>query len=191
MDWLEVRTWRKAKRTELIEARRALPIETHRRYSDAIEAELDDRFGELAGRLVGGYAPFRREFNVTPLMVRLVQAGGRTALPVVLGPGRPLEFREWRPGVKMAVGVYDIPYPAEGDPVHPDALIVPMPGFDPLGYRLGYGAGYYDRTLAAYADKPLCIGVAFELGRLCTIHPQPHDIPMDVVITEAGVMSLG
>ena len=87
----------------------------------------------------------------------------------------------------MAVGVYDIPYPAEGPAVAPQVLLVPLLGFDEAGYRLGYGAGYYDRTIASFAEKPLLIGVGFELGRLATIYPQPHDIPMDVVITERGV----
>ena len=187
MDWPEVRVWRKAKRVELIEARRALPIELHREYSAVIEGQLDERFDDLAGKRVGGYVPFRREFNVTPYLIRLVEAGGRVALPVVVGPGRPLEFRSWAPGVKMALGVYDIPYPAEGEAVSPEALIVPMPGFDPAGYRLGYGAGYYDRTLATYDALPLRIGVSFELARLPTIHPQPHDIPMQLTLTEKGV----
>ena len=98
----------------------------------------------------------------------------------------PLEFRRWSPGVRMERGVYDIPYPADGPAVAPAALIVALLGFDDAGYRLGYGAGYYDRTIASFAQKPLAIGVGFELGRLATIYPQPHDIPMDRILTEAG-----
>ena len=106
------------------------------------------------------------------------------ALPVVVEKNRPLEFRPWRPGAKMALGVYDIPYPAEGKAVTPEALLVPMVGFDRAGYRLGYGGGYYDRTLAALPKKPLCIGISFALGRIDSIHPLPHDIPMDFIVTE-------
>jgi 5-formyltetrahydrofolate cyclo-ligase len=183
----DVRVWRKARRAELIGARLALPIEDHRVASPAIEARLAARYPDLEARLVGGYAPFRREFNCTPLLIRLIEAGGRVALPVVVAAGQPLEFRLWRPGDRMAIGVYDIPYPANGEPVFPDALIVPLVGFDPGFYRLGYGAGYYDRTLATFETKPLTLGVGFEIGRLDTIHPQSHDIPMDAIITETGI----
>jgi 5,10-methenyltetrahydrofolate synthetase len=72
--------------------------------------------------------------------------------------------------------------------VHPQALLVPLVGFDAEGYRLGYGAGYYDRTLASFPKTPITIGVGFELCRMNTIFPQPHDIPMDFVITEAGLV---
>ncbi|MEO6340301.1 MAG: 5-formyltetrahydrofolate cyclo-ligase, partial [Caulobacteraceae bacterium] len=175
------------RRAELIAARMAWPIEAHRAAGEAIEASLAERFPRLGEGLLGAYVPFRREFNCTPLLVRLTAGGGRVALPVVLGPGRPLEFRAWKPGDRMAMGVYDIPYPAEGEPVIPDTVISPLVGFDPAGYRLGYGAGYYDRTLASFPAKPLVIGVGFELSRMETIQPQPHDIPMDVIVTEAGV----
>jgi 5-formyltetrahydrofolate cyclo-ligase len=88
----------------------------------------------------------------------------------------------------MARGVWNIPIPAERQVVPPGALLVPLVGFDSRGYRLGYGGGFYDRTLAALSPKPLAIGVGYEFGRLATIHPQPHDIPMDALVTEAGVV---
>ena len=183
----ELRAWRKARRAELIAMRLDLPIEAHRAFCDTIEASLTQRFPDLAERLVGAYVPFRREFNCTPLLVRLTEAGGRVALPVVLGFGRPLEFRLWKPGDRMERGVYDIPYPAGGEPVRPETVISPLVGFDQAGYRLGYGAGFYDRTLASFPVKPLTIGVGFELARMPTIQPQPYDVPMDLIITEAGV----
>jgi 5-formyltetrahydrofolate cyclo-ligase len=86
----------------------------------------------------------------------------------------------------MTPGVYDIPVPAMRDVVVPAVLLVPVVGFDRTNYRLGYGGGYYDRTLAAADPRPMAIGVGFELSRLNTIHPQPHDIPLDAVVTEAG-----
>jgi 5,10-methenyltetrahydrofolate synthetase len=89
--------------------------------------------------------------------------------------------------VALARGVYDIPYPDEGPEVRPATVLLPMNGFDAGGYRLGYGGGYFDRTLAALDDRPRVIGVTYELARLPTIHPQPWDIPMDYVVTEAGV----
>jgi 5,10-methenyltetrahydrofolate synthetase len=102
----------------------------------------------------------------------------------------PLEFRKWWPGAPMTPGVYDIPVPDGTELVVPDAAIVPMNGFDEQGYRLGYGGGYFDRTLAACTPRPLAIGVSFELARLPTIHPQPHDIAMDFIVTEFGVRAV-
>jgi 5,10-methenyltetrahydrofolate synthetase len=104
---------------------------------------------------------------------------------VVIKKNASLEFRTWHPGTKMDLGVYDIPYPAAGAAVAPDALLVAMVGFDRQGYRLGYGGGYYDRSLAALAPRPLAIGICFALGELASIQPLPHDIPMDHVVTES------
>ena len=185
-DWRDLVAWRRERRQEITAARQALPAAEHRGKSRAVERHLDGFLPALQALLVGLYWPIRREFDPLPFARRLVAAGGAVALPVVLGKGLPLEFRRWTPAARMATGVYDIPYPAEGQAVAPAALIVPLLGFDEGGYRLGYGAGYYDCTLAAYRDKPLAIGVGFELGRLPTIHPQPHDIAMDHVLTEAG-----
>ena len=87
----------------------------------------------------------------------------------------------------MVPGPLGIPAPVDTDVVVPDAAFVPLVGFDGAGYRLGYGGGYFDRTLAAAASRPLSIGVGTEAARLPTIHPQPHDIAMDFIVTEAGV----
>ncbi len=176
--------WRRDQRARLIEARRALSTAAHRAASRAIEGQLEAHFPDLATLRVAFYWPFRREFDPLPCVKQWVARGGAVALPVVVEKNRPLEFRPWRPGAKMALGVYDIPYPAEGEAVTPEALLVPMVGFDRAGYRLGYGGGYYDRTLAALPKKPLCIGIGFALGRIDSIHPLPHDIPMDFIVTE-------
>jgi 5-formyltetrahydrofolate cyclo-ligase len=189
--WAEINAWRKAQRVALMAARQALDATAHRSLSRAVLERLDRDFADLAPRLVGFYWPIRRELDPLPFVRRLIDAGGAAALPMVVGKGQPLEFRRWSPGTKMAVGVYDIPYPAEGPAVAPDVLLVPLLGFDEAEYRLGYGAGYYDRTIASFTAQPRLIGVGFELGRLATIYPQPHDIPMDVVVTERGVFPLG
>jgi len=104
-----------------------------------------------------------------------------------VAPKTPLIFREWHPGVTLARGPLDIPYPVDSPPVQPDAVLLPMNGWDAQGYRLGYGAGFFDRTLAALAKRPVVIGVSYEAARLDTIYPQPWDIPMDYVVTERGV----
>jgi 5-formyltetrahydrofolate cyclo-ligase len=87
----------------------------------------------------------------------------------------------------MTRGVWNIPIPAEGQAVDPDVLIAPLVGFDSAKYRLGYGGGFYDRTIASRPTKPLVIGVGFAFARLATIYPQAHDVPMDIIVTEEGV----
>jgi 5-formyltetrahydrofolate cyclo-ligase len=187
LDRKSILAWRRERRVEHMERRMALPLEAHQAKSTALYEQLADRFSELADGLTGFYWPFRREWSPFPFVERLIAGGGRLALPVVVEKGRPLEFRLWKPGDRMARGVYDIPFPAEGAAVTPRALIIPLLGFDEAGYRLGYGAGYYDRTLASFPEKPLAVGVGFELARMETIHPLPHDIPMDYIVTEAGL----
>ncbi|MFA7096895.1 MAG: 5-formyltetrahydrofolate cyclo-ligase [Gammaproteobacteria bacterium] len=90
----------------------------------------------------------------------------------------------------MAPGVYEIPVPQGTSVVHPDAVIIPMNAFDEQGYRLGYGGGYFDRTLAALQPKPIAIGIGYEMFRVGTIHPCEHDIPMDFIVTEKGIHAM-
>jgi 5-formyltetrahydrofolate cyclo-ligase len=107
-------------------------------------------------------------------------------LPVVVDKKGPLEYRAWRPGEKLVDGVWNIPIPKKRQIVIPQAVLAPLVGFDRNCYRLGYGGGYFDRTLAALVPRPWAIGVGFELSRLETIYPQVFDIPMDMIITDAG-----
>ena len=186
MDRSEILAWRRSKRDELIQSRIAMPQAAHRDADAAIARRVDTCLDDIEPCLLGAYWPFRREFNVLPVLDRLIAQGFSIALPVVLGKGRPLEFRNWNRATKLASGVYDIPYPAEGAAVQPKMLIVPLVGFDDDGYRLGYGGGFYDRTLEAMAPRPFCLGVGFELGHLPTIHPLPHDIPMNAIATEGS-----
>jgi 5-formyltetrahydrofolate cyclo-ligase len=184
MDRPEIMAWRRAKRAELIAARMAMPPNAYKTACSAIGRQLDAILSARTPTLIGAYWPFRREYNVVAMFDRLIAQGHGIALPVVLGKNQPLEFRAWTRDTPMASGVYDIPYPAAGAPVHPSILIVPVVGFDAGRYRLGYGGGFYDRTLEISDPKPLCIGVGFEIGRLPTIHPLPHDIAMDSILTE-------
>lgn len=88
----------------------------------------------------------------------------------------------------MTRGVWNIPVPADGIDVRPDIVVSPVLGFDRAGYRLGYGGGFYDRTLAALAPRPLVIGVGFAMSAMTTIRPLPHDIPMYFIVTEDGLV---
>ena len=184
-----LKAWRSAERTRLLAARFAIDAAGLERLRVMIDAHIERKFPALAGRVVAFCWPIQNEYDARHLAHRLREGGSRTALPVVVAPRRPLEFRLWKPGDALARGALDIPYPASGDAVFPEFVLVPMNGFDAGGYRLGYGAGFFDRTLASLASqgrKPLAIGIAYECARLDTIHPQDYDIPMDYVVTERG-----
>ena len=185
--WLQIRAWRKLKRVELIACRMALPDAQRRELGIAISACIESGFALLAGMTIGFCWPYKGEFDARFVIRMFRTRGAHAALPAVMTKAGPLEFRKWWPGAPMTRGVYDIPVPDGTELVVPDAAIVPMNGFDEQGYRLGYGGGYFDRTLAACTPRPLAIGVSFELARLPTIHPQPHDIAMDFIVTEAGL----
>ena len=117
----------------------------------------------------------------------LLAAGSEVALPAVVDRKGPLEYRTWRPGETLVDGVWNIPIPEKREVVVPQAVLAPLVGFDRECYRLGYGGGYFDRTLAALTPRPWAIGVGFELSGLETIHPQDFDVPMDVIVTEVAV----
>ena len=189
MERSEIMAWRRATRATLIERRMAAPPAERRAWSAAIEPRLEAVIVETRARLVGFYWPFRAEFDPRPLVGRLLAAGLRVALPVVVEPKKPMVFRPWSPGCAMTNGVWDIPIPDTEETVLPDLVMAPLVGFDAMRYRLGYGGGYFDRTLATLNPKPFAVGVGFELGRLETVFPQPHDIAMDAVVTEAQAFS--
>jgi len=182
--WPEVRLWRKSERERLIAARLAETAEARARMSVRIAEGLDRLTGDLAGRTVSLYWPFRGEPDLRPWGAAIIERGATTALPVVVEKAHPLTFRAYRSGDRLEKGVWNIPIPAAGTEVVPDIVIAPLVGFDRRGFRLGYGGGFFDRTLAALPRKPLVIGVGYSFQRIATIHPQPHDIAMDAIVTE-------
>ena len=183
----ELKVWRKAERARLIAAREALDAQVIDRYRHAIDSHLERGFPGLRTTTLAFCWPIRNEYDARHLARTLREAGALTALPVVVAPKTPLMFREWHPGVALARGPLDIPYPKDSRELAPRAVLLPMNGWDAQGYRLGYGGGFFDRTLASLKEKPLVIGVTYELARMQTIHPQPWDIPMDYVVTERGI----
>jgi 5-formyltetrahydrofolate cyclo-ligase len=183
----ELREWRRAQRELLQQRRLALSHKDRLRVAARVAELITRHVPELDGASVGFYWPFRGEMDFRGLVTPLHAAGSPLSLPVVVAKSEPLEFWRWTPGAKLVPGAWRIPVPAERIVEHPTVLIVPLVGFDEAGYRLGYGGGYYDRTLAAMSPRPFTIGVGFELGRLPTIYPQAHDIPMDAIVTESGI----
>jgi 5-formyltetrahydrofolate cyclo-ligase len=144
-------------------------------------------------RVIAAYWPIRGEADPLPLLAALAGAGHAAALPAVAGRGKPLTFRLWRPGDPLVDRPLGLQEPATERPaVDPDLLFVPLAAFDRAGHRLGYGAGYYDATLAALAVKrPLAIGLAFSTQEVASIPAEPHDHPLAFVITERETIACG
>jgi len=139
--------------------------------------------------VVSGFASLPEELNIWPLLRRLAGAGIPLALPVVAKKGEPLVFRAWTPGDAMSKGVWDIPEPKADKPtLEPDILLVPLLAFDAVGRRLGYGGGFYDRTLARLrAMKPIAaIGLAYDEQRVNAVPHLNYDQRLDWVLTPSG-----
>jgi 5,10-methenyltetrahydrofolate synthetase len=190
--------WRKAQRERLIASRLAMPVESRQRASAGIVAHMD-RFCRQRGWLprgttVSAWWPLRGEPDLRPWLGRMHTEGLVAALPLVVEKAAPLRFRAWYPGCRMERGFWDIPQPADPMEVEPDLFIAPGVGYDGAGYRLGYGGGYFDRTLAKRlaSGRPFhAVLVAYAMAGLETIHPLPHDIGFEAVITEQGPMAGG
>ena len=180
---IDVARWRKAERSRLIALRCALPAEDRALHTAAIVRQLDEMIAAGSNEIVSTYWPIRGEPDLRSWMRAACLRGLRIALPVAVELGKPLTFREWRPDAAMARGLWKIPYPATGPEVSPTTVLAPLVGFDSTCYRLGYGGGFFDRTLAAMSRKPVAIGLGFPQLRIPTIFPQRHDIPMDWIVT--------
>lgn len=187
MDPLALKAWRRSERERLIAARAATAPGTLDSWRRRIDGHLERSFPGLVRCRLAFCWPIRGEYDARHLARTLRERGALTALPVVVAPKTPLIFREWHPGIVLAKGPLDIPFPADSQQLTPEAVLLPMNGWDAQGYRLGYGGGFFDRTLGALATKPLTIGISYEMAKLDTIHPQAWDIPMDYVVTERGV----
>lgn len=199
--------WRKSERRRLIAEREAVPPSQRAAWAQHIDAHLQRGFPQLTRACVAFCWPYRGEYDARNLVRQLYQAGARIALPVVVASGSPLLFRQWTPDTPLLSGPLDIPYPGAQSPqLQPSHVLLPVVGIDAAGYRLGYGGGYFDRTLAALAatglatglatdpatpapgkSAPLVIATGYELCRIPSIDPQPHDIPMDWLVTERGL----
>jgi 5,10-methenyltetrahydrofolate synthetase len=182
----DVQRWRKVERERLLSERSALAVESRARQTQDMASELDAIVGSRSAPVVSVYWPIKAEPDLRPWMRALQDRAVRVALPVALVLGQPLKFREWRPGGGLARGIWNIPYPADGVEVVPTVTIAPLVGFDAHCYRLGYGGGFFDRTLATLSPKPIAIGVGYPTASIPTIFPQPHDVPMDWIVTGNG-----
>ena len=147
---------------------------------------LADFFAAHRGRVLSGYMPMRTEIDPLPAMAA---HQGPVGVPVIIAKATPLRFREWSPGCRLVEGAFKALIPAEGAWVEPEVLIVPLLAFDARGYRLGYGGGFYDRTLAGLRARGqvLAVGFAFAAQEVAKVPTDAFDQRLDAVVTENGV----
>ena len=177
-------------RREALARRDALPRELRAAAAEAIAARPFP-LAIAPGAVVSGFMPMKSEINPIPLMRKLADAGATLALPVVAGKGKPLIMRAWSLGEPLAAGVWGIREPKpEAPEVFPDILIVPLLAFDRRGHRIGYGAGYFDMTIAALrAGKPVvAAGIGFAAQEIAEVPTTPRDARLDLVLTEREVI---
>ena len=187
--------WRRAERERLIAERLRLPVEyrqqASRQIADRLDAYCRERGLLAPGRIVSGYWPLRGEPDLRPWLARLDEEGVVTVLPVVVEKGAPLVFRRWSPGAQMEKGFWNIPVPAAPEEFIPEVLLGPLVGFDARRrYRLGYGGGYFDRTLELLQKQGRSfhvIGIGLDETRLEQFEPLPHDIPFQAIVTPTTV----
>ena len=206
---LQRQTWRQA----LLGARQAMLPAARAAADAALDAQLRACLNGIAGGVLGFYWPIQAEFDARPAVAEWLAGSHdlddarrnerpgirRAVLPVVISKNQPLRFREWTPATTMQSAGFGTFVPSSGEWLTPTVLLIPLVGFDAAGYRLGYGGGFYDRTLAMLqsmqrtvstatttttpAATPITIGIGYAAGRLASIHPQPHDLKLDALIT--------
>ena len=184
---------RKAELRRAALARRdALPPTERAQAAETIAARAFP-LAVAGGVVVSGYMPMKSEINPLPLLRKLAEAGARLALPVVAGPGKPLIMRAWSFGEPLVAGVWGIRQPlAQAPATEPAILIVPLLAFDRAGHRIGYGAGYYDMTIAAARARRAvrAVGIAFAAQEVDAVPAGPRDEPLDLVLTEREVIQV-
>lgn len=178
---------RAALRRENLAARMALPAARHAQASDAVCAHLKAWLTTRTRGILAFCLPIRGEIDCRPMVESLLAAGWQAAMPVVVEKHAPMVFRPWVPDMPMTVDPLGIPIPDTTASATPDIVMLPLLAFDAAGYRLGYGGGYFDRTLAVARPRPLAVGVGFDLNAVATTWPGSFDIALDLIATESGV----
>lgn len=168
--------------------RQALSEDFRAEASKAMSFHFFDKVAFAPEDAVAGYWRIRDEADCQPILVKLMDGGQSVLLPVVTAAGAALDFRLWASDAPLYEAGFGTLAPADTAPRRaPDLILMPLLGFDAEGTRLGYGGGYYDRTIASLGKKPMLVGLAFAAQRLEAIPRQPHDVPLDAVVTEEGV----
>ena len=179
-------------RREAAERRDTLPADVRQAAAEAIAARKFP-LPVSTSLIVSGFMPLKSEINPLPLMQKLAEQGARLALPRIVGRGRPLSMRAWQFGGPLDRGQWGIREPkADAPEADPDVLLVPLLAFDRAGYRIGYGAGYYDMTIARLRSLKTvtAIGIAFAAQEVPDIPKTPRDERLDLVLTEREIIDL-
>lgn len=178
-----------------IRAHAARALLDHEERAEASRRAADHFFDGIVlgpADIVAAYWRIRDELDCQPILVRLMDGNHTVVLPVVTGPDEPLELRVWEQGASLYEAGFGTLAPSELAPrAEPDIVIMPLLGFDSHGTRLGYGGGYYDRTLARMTKKPRLVGLAYAAQELDHIPRDSHDVPLDAVVTETGLRQFG
>jgi len=188
---------KKALSKALVARRQSMP--DHAERSLLLQRVLRTWLVERGDASIGFYWPIKGEFDALPGLFRWLEAGResdaveaivqrRIGLPVVDKEQRTLKFHVWYPGCPMEEDAYGIPKPKGTDTFEPTLLFVPCVGYGPGGYRLGYGGGFYDRTLSELSPKPFTVGLGFANAFLPDLAPEPHDVPLDAILNENGLV---
>ena len=185
---------KKTQRQELIEQRLNMPDRLQR--ADLLQRVIRIWLVGRPDTMIGAYWPIKGEFDPLPALHRWKEDGElleqplrrRIGLPVVDRDKSTLQFHAWYPGCPMEEDAYNIPKPKDTEVIVPTLLFVPCVGYGAGGYRLGYGGGFYDRTLAALQPKPFTVGLGFAQGFLPDLEPEAHDVPLDAILNENGVV---
>ena len=188
----DVSVHKKRIRDVAVARRMAMPDDVRLASDQWIATHLDALVARLGAHRLAFCWPHRGEPDVRRWVAGWLSrdAGHSAALPVVVAPRHPMVFRRWTPDCEMVTDRYGIPHPPHGDPVRPELLLLPVNAFDRQGYRIGYGGGYFDRTLAALDPAPLVAGIAYHDAEVASALPQPHDVPMHWVVTDRGIITV-
>ena len=185
--------WRK----RLVEER--LHLEDRLARNEALQRVMRVWLVDRPDVVIGAYWPIKGEFDPLPALFRWQEAGmeadamgasrrRKIGLPVINKVTKTLTFHTWYPGCPMEEDAYGIPKPKDTEIIHPTLLFVPCVGYGPGGYRLGYGGGFYDRTLGALQPRPCTVGLGYTNGFLPDLEPEPHDVPLDAILNDNGVV---
>jgi 5-formyltetrahydrofolate cyclo-ligase len=190
---LTVQSIKKSARIAASAVRKAAHAELKDTAPLALAAHVFPITPEKNCHIVSAFYPYQSEIDTRPLLGKLASDGWTTCLPIVIGEGLPLLFRRWLPGAPTVAGVWGIPRPPDSaEEVEPDVLVIPLLAFDRAGYRLGYGGGFYDRTLEKLRARKtvIAIGVAYAAQEVPHVPIGPHDQPLDYVMTEREVLQI-
>lgn len=183
-----VSQWRKRERRRLIDIRLSIGAGARSSKAAALQRHLQELLGDVRNKVVGLYWPMQGEPDLRGVRTWLENEGGRCCLPVVIRSATPLEFHLWGPQTSLRKTKWGFAEPEASNKLEPDIILAPFVGIDTGGYRLGYGGGYYDRTLVALDKPATVIGVGFAEQSIATIYPQPHDVPTDWIVTDEAAI---